>query len=113
MTALRKIFIIQLGLIALCTVVLILMKSNTWPSFLSGAVFITVNFALGVLVWKRVWDKKPIAWTIILLVSKYAILISVLYLFVVRFELALVPLLTGVTTLGGSLIIAAVTKIES
>ncbi len=75
--------------------------------FLAGSAFMALNFLLLGLFWKRVFDKKPVAMTLVLVITKYSSLGVILFLLVNKWSHQLAPLIAGTTTLLGSFLILA------
>ncbi len=76
--------------------------------FLAGAAIITLNFALLQIIWSRMWDKKPVAITLVIIVFKYAVLGIILYYLTKGLEFKIVPLMVGIGTILGSFLAVAV-----
>ena len=72
-------------------------------SFLIGAAIILVNISALALVLKSAFDKKSVAWPILLIVFKYAILVLFLYIFSSRGWISLEAVGMGL----GSLVVSA------
>ncbi len=112
-TSLNKVFWIQ-GLVTLTSaVLLIILSPQSVPPFLAGAGLITLNFYLLSLMWRRVFDKKPVAITGGLIITKYTVLGLLLFVFVKKWGFQMAPLLAGLTTMLGSFIILGLQTIIS
>jgi hypothetical protein len=105
---LKKLVCVQLAITVLCTGLIFLIDRSQSLPFLAGAALISLNFALLGALWHRILEKKPVAMTLGLVVIKYAILGTVLFIFIKEWKLPLVPLSAGLSTLGVSFIITAV-----
>lgn len=81
-------------------------------AFLAGAFLSTLNFGLLAKLWEGVLAKKPVATSLIIIVTKYAILGGLLYVFVREWKLPLIPLLVGLSTLGASLLVVALQNLK-
>ena len=101
---------VQFGVVLACSVGLLWISSHQVPSFLAGGALSAINFALLAWLWKRILDKKPVATSSIIIVTKYAILGGLLYVFVRKWNLQIIPLLVGLSTLVASLLIVALNK---
>jgi hypothetical protein len=108
LTKLKPLVLIQGGVVALGGLLFLLLDKKDLTPFLAGAALISVNFFLLALLWFRVLEKKTVAFTIGLVVIKYAILAVVLYVFIKEWNLPLLPLFMGLTTAGVSFVLYAV-----
>jgi hypothetical protein len=104
---LRRLIRIHLVVVALSGALLFLIDRSQILPFLAGASLISLNFALLGALWHRILEKKPVAMTLGLVVIKYAILGTVLFIFIKEWQLPLLPLFAGLSTLGVSFIITA------
>jgi hypothetical protein len=107
MISLKRIFRLQVLITAACCLILAFVSPGLLLPFFAGAALITINFALLAAFWYRLMGKKPVATTLAIIVIKYAILGVLLYVFVKEMKLPLLPLFAGISTLGGSFVIAA------
>ncbi|MDZ4677286.1 MAG: ATP synthase subunit I [Oligoflexia bacterium] len=105
MPSLKGVFKTQALMVAVCGIILFFVDASQIFGFLAGAFLITLNFALLSLLWRRILDKKPVAITIGILVTKYAILGLLLYYYIMELKLSLVPLFVGIASLVGSFLI--------
>ncbi len=64
-----------------------------------GALFGLLNFNVILWAWSRIFIKKRIALALGVIVIKYAIVLLILYSFVIRYELDVLSLILGMTTM--------------
>lgn len=107
MTRIRPIFVAQTAIVVVCTILLMIMAPNQVMGFVAGSLLMTINFGLLTLLWSRMFGKKAVATTFVIVVFKYAILGMLLYFFVRVLKLPLVALFAGISTLFGSIVLAA------
>ena len=107
MPNLKHIYTVQAALVGVSSLLLFFVARDQLPAFVSGALMITMNFVFLVALWQGIMEKKPVARTLTLVVIKYAILGAVLYIFVKEFRLSLIPLMVGISTLGGTFVLVA------
>lgn len=90
----------------LCSGALLFLTSSKEAfAFLAGVIVITLNFYMLATVWKRFFDKKPVATTALLIITKYAVLGILIYAFVNNVNIKLVPFFAGITTIIGAFLI--------
>ena len=75
--------------------------ANEWSaiSYVVGVLLITLNMLVLKYSWKRAIDKKPVAWTVFVIVSKYTLFSVVLYLVAAREVLEIKWFALGLLTL--------------
>lgn len=105
--AIHKVYKIQAFLGTSCVLILAFFSPIQALSFLVGVLIITLNFYLLNMVWQRVFDKKSVATTMLLIITKYAALAILLYVFVSKVSNHLVAFFAGITTIVASLMILA------
>ena len=108
MPSLREIYLIQIAVVLSCAGILFFVDKELLTGFLAGAAVMTINFALLAWLWHRIFSKKPIATTIGLVVIKYAVLGAFLYVFVSQMRVDIIPFFAGISTIGGSVVIATI-----
>ncbi len=103
----KNIYVLQLlfGILGLVFVVFFMPRITN--SFLTGWALSTINFLLLNFFWRRVFEKKHIAMTLLLVITKYAGLAALLYLLVNSNWVHLGGLLFGISTLLLSIITVA------
>ena len=112
-TSIRSILITQGAVTAVVFSALAFFHYPFLVAFLAGSALITVNFALLALLWNRLFEKKPIATTVIIVVFKYSFLVGFLYFCVSKMHMPVTPLVAGVGTLAGTFLVIAVKNIRS
>lgn len=104
---LKGIYQSQLGLTIVGGVLYSYLMPLRTISFLLGCFVITANLFLLNLLWSRVLSKKPIAFTLGLVITKYAGLGLILYVLASAKSVHLASLLVGVSTLIVSVLLFA------
>jgi hypothetical protein len=105
MINIKGILITQLALIASCCGLLFFISPSQVFPFFAGGVVSFINFFLLAQLWKGILDKKSVATSLVIIVTKYAILGVLLYVFVKKWNLSLIPLVAGLSTLGASILL--------
>jgi len=98
---------IQVFLAVVVGTILAVIAPHQVLPFVVGVAIITLNFYLLTSMWKRVFDKKPVATTLLLIITKYTVLGVLLFVFVRNWSSHLAPFLAGVTSIVGSFLILA------
>ena len=112
MPSLKCIYLIQTALVFVSAIIIWWVDWGILPGFLGGAALMTINFSLLVWLWQRILSKKPIATTLGLVVIKYAVLGTFLYVFVSKLRVEVVPFFVGVSTIGGSILLASIQSVN-
>lgn len=105
--AVKSIFLTQCLLGILSAIGIAIVAAHQLPAFLAGFAVVTLQFYLLYVVWKRVFDKKPVALTVVLIITKYAVLGVLIYIMAKQGTSQLYGFLAGVTTLPACFVITA------
>lgn len=104
----KRIFTYQLTITAVTAAALFLYAPQQAVLFVCGALVISLNFFALYILWKRVFDKKPVALTLGLIITKYAVLLIILYVIVMKWSQQLPAFLVGLSTIIASFLLLAV-----
>jgi hypothetical protein len=106
----RRILLNQGILTALCAATLFFTSRGQTAAFLCGGALSAINFLLLSRLWISVLDKKPVATSLLIIVTKYAILGGLLYVFIRKLKLQAIPLVTGLSTLVAAILMSVLQK---
>jgi hypothetical protein len=106
---LKSIFRYQILITVVTTVAFAIATTryNQVLSFLLGSTIMTLNFYSLGLIWKRVFEKKPVAITLGLIITKYTVLALLLFYAIKKWQIELIPLVVGLSTMMGSFLLLA------
>lgn len=105
--SLKSIYLTHLAITVTTALGIFLTVPPQLLAYLAGSALSAFNFFLLAQLWKGVLNKKPVASSVIIIVTKYAILGTLLYVFVRHWNLQIIPLLVGLSTIVVSLVVVA------
>ncbi|MBK9293701.1 MAG: hypothetical protein IPM57_04535 [Oligoflexia bacterium] len=102
-----KVFRYQVLLTIVMVIVLLIYAPQHTLPFLFGSAIVSLNFFALFILWKRVFEKKSVALTLALIITKYAALGVILYFCVKKYSQHLPAFFVGLTTIIASLLLLA------
>ena len=106
LAALRPFIVIHLGLTLLISLAVLVFHSPAAAvAILVGGALVALNGAGLGWAWVRILNKKSIAWTVVVIVIKYAFVLGIVSWVVLTGQLAAVPLGLGISLLAPSAVV--------